>query len=101
MYIYNTTFHIDKAVEPDFMDWLCSYRDSAMATGAFAAARLLTVRSEHMEDGTAAFALHLEAADLSAVRQWAENGEADSLAEIFRRWPQRAVAFSTLLEELC
>lgn len=100
MYIYNTTFHLDKAIEPEFGPWLRTYRDKALASGLFYSARILAVRSDHMEEGVTAFALHLEASDNDRVGRWTAGIEAECLPEVFSRWPQRAVAFSTLLEEI-
>lgn len=100
MYIYNTTFHLDKAIEPEFGPWLRTYRDKALASGLFDSARILAVRSDHMEEGVTAFALHLEASDNDRVGRWTAGIEAECLPEVFSRWPQRAVAFSTLLEEI-
>ena len=100
MYIYNTTFHLDKTVEPEFGAWLRDYRGKALATGLFESVRILAVRSEHMEEGVTAYALHLETSDNDNIGKWTAGIEADCLPEIFSRWPQRAVAFSTLLEEI-
>ncbi len=100
MDIYNTTFHLDKILEVEFGAWLRDYRAKALATGLFDTARILAVRSDHMEEGVTARALHLETSDNGNVERWVSDVETHCLSEIFRRWPQRVVAFSTLLEEI-
>lgn len=97
MILYNTTFHIDSAIEDVFIAWLKSRYIGQASTHGFRQP-LLTRLINQLEPGCTSYALHLRTELPSLVKQW-EDGEKISLTqEMFCLWGERALSFSTTME---
>ncbi len=99
MILYNTSFHIDSTIESDFLSWLKSaVIEQSLANGFHSPvlSRLLTA----VEPGCSSFALHFQADDQSVVERWESEGRRKIMEDMFNRWGERALAFSTPMEIL-
>lgn len=100
MILYNTTFHIDRSIRSDFMAWVKerfipeAVKDHALSDPMLT--RILTV----VEPDAETFALHLYADDRADVDRWERTSGQALLSEMFKRWGERALAFSTPMEIL-
>lgn len=101
MLIYNTTFGIDAAIENEFIEWLrAEFIPSAVADGEyFTDPELFRVEAEH-EPGVTSLALHLRAASREDIATWYADHGSRLFDAILKRWPSRAVFFSTTLSAL-
>ena len=99
MIIYNTSFHVEDKHERDFLHWIKSiYVPKALEAGLVRPmlARLVNC----VEPGCCTYALHLEAADMDAVRRWESGGRNELLQDMAARWGYGVLAFSTPMEKV-
>lgn len=94
MILYNTTFHVDSTIEPEFLDWL---KDIfvAQALNAGFSSPMLARLAIAVEEGCSSFALHLYADSLDHVARWEEADRCRLLGEAYNRWGERVLSFST------
>lgn len=99
MYLYNTTFAIDRDIESSVIDWLTSeYIPSAVADGFFTAPDILSVINN--DPDVRSVAVHLYTDDLSNIDNWYADHGARLFASVIERWQGKVVFFSTTLESL-
>lgn len=97
MILYNTTFHLDSAIESDFLAWLQN-EFIPVATRSGMTDPLLCRLSDHIEPGCAAFALHLYAPSADEVDRWRSGAQGRLMTDMATKWRERALAFSTQME---
>lgn len=97
MILYNTTFHIDSAIDREFTDWLKS-RFIADALSFGFVKPMVTRLINQVEPGCNSYALHLNANDISTVEKWEADSKMKLMQEMFGVWGERALAFSTPME---
>lgn len=97
MTIINTTFVIERSLEPEFMKWLKEvYVPAAMATGLFVSSRIAKVLSN--EDPLAvSLACELVCDSLSEGVRWHDNTAVLLRDDMTARWGNRALFFTTYL----
>lgn len=101
MIILNTTFHIHASLLRPFTDWLrAEYISAAVASGSFAAPRLVRVLGGKEEDPEGiSVALSMEAPALAAAKKWHDGPQATLLRERMRSvFGKDAVFFTTYLQ---
>ncbi len=98
MYIYNTTFGVDPALETEFFNWLnAEFIPASVADGEyFTAPELFKVITNDPENN--AFALHMRAAATDDINRWYADHGARLFDYIMQRWGGRVVYFTTTLE---
>lgn len=99
MYIFNTTFAAEPAVEKELIEWLHGELiPSATVEGDyFTAPELMRVLSQ---DENNPLALHMRAQTLDDIRLWYEDHGSRLFDYVQQRWGGRVVFFSTTLEVL-
>lgn len=101
MIILNTTFHIHASLLRPFSDWLRSeYISAAVASGSFAAPRLVRVLGGKEDDPEGiSLALSMEAPALAAAKRWHDGPQATLLREKMRlAFGSETVFFTTYLQ---
>lgn len=98
MIIYNVTVNIDDSVHDEWLHWMRSVHiPDVLATGLFSGNRMLRVMSQEESGGTT-YSIQYSFASMEDFqryeREFAEKLRADAL----RRYPNKFVAFRTLLE---
>ncbi len=98
MLLYNTTFGIDTTIEAEFVEWLrAEFIPTAIADGEyFTAPELFRVEAQ-TEPGVTSLALHLRAKSRDDISTWYADHGSRLFDDILKRWPSRAVFFSTTL----
>lgn len=97
MILFNTTFHLDATIEPEFLTWLKVEFIPAAITAGFDKP-LLSRIIDNIELGCAAFALQFFAPSMSEVNDWRAGRLCELIATMSTRWKDRALAFSTPME---
>lgn len=99
MYLYNTTFGIDPAIEQEFFTWLYNeFIPASTADGEyFSQPELFRVLTG--EPGNNTFALHMRAADIDDINRWYADHGSRLFNDLIQRWHGRAVYFTTTLEQ--
>lgn len=97
MYIYNTTFGVDPALEKEFLEWLASefIAVSTVDGEYFHDPELFKVQTGDPQNNT--FALHLRADDIDDINRWYADHGARLFDHLMSRWGGRVVYFTTTL----
>lgn len=100
MIVYNTTFHADRSVEKDFLDWLKrEFVPRAVECGRLSEPRLMLVMNAAESDGTN-YSLQFRVADMETLEAWYGDTGCDLVELLSRTFGDRVAGFSTLLEEM-
>lgn len=97
MILYNTTFHIDSAIDSDFIAWLKKNFIAAATDHGFERA-MLTRLIDRVEPGCTSYALHLYADGAELVDRWETDKAQLLMQEMYDKWGERALAFPTAME---
>lgn len=97
MIIYNTSFHVISTIEAEFLEWI---KDNVIPTSVRFGFRqpLLTRLLTSVDVGCSAFALQFMANDISYVEHWEAESRQIIMTDMYKRWGENALAFSTIME---
>ena len=100
MFIYNTTFHIDRECYNDFVAWLRDvYIPVTVRHGALSEPRLARIIVDEKEKGENV-ALQFFVARLEDLSRW-YSAHGDALSKELRdKFGRRVVGFSTIMEHI-
>ena len=104
MYLYNTTFAIDTAIEAEVIMWLKDrFIPEALEDGYFIneAPSGDIFRVLGGEPGVTSIAVHLYCDSIENIKDWYADRGSGLFSYILERWNQRVMFFSTTLECLC
>lgn len=97
MILFNTTFHLDATIEPEFLSCLkAEFIPAGISAGLDKP--LLCRIVDNIEPGCAAFALQFFAPSMSEVDAWRAGSFHALITTMSTRWKDRALAFSTPME---
>ena len=97
MILFNTTFHLDATIQPEFLTWLkLEFIPTAISSGLDKP--LLCRIVDNIEPGCAAFALQFFVTSMSEVDKWRAGRLCELIAAMSTRWKDCALAFSTPME---
>ncbi|MCM1505202.1 MAG: DUF4286 family protein [Muribaculum sp.] len=99
MIVVNTTFHVETAVEREWVAWIhATYLAMAVATGVMYSPLFMRIRS-HVEGGTA-YALQMQAESESDAERWLDDIQPKLLTEMYSHWGERVLYFTTIMDEV-
>lgn len=100
MLIFNTTLHVDDAIQDQFIVYLKTvYIPQALESGLLSQPALAKIDRQHEESGVS-YALQFKTQDIDSLNKWAEQtGEPLSL-DMNKRFGTRVGGFVTLLDEI-
>lgn len=99
MYLYNTTFAVDRTLEDAVIDWLSrSFVPSGIDEGYFVGPQLLRVLGG--EPDVTSLAVHFYAETIEQIELWYADHGSRLFSEVLERWENRVLFFSTTLELL-
>ncbi len=100
MIIYNTTFHIDKSVLDEAVDFLkLVYLPQASASG-FLTNPLLRKILHETEDEGVNFSIQFHVKNIDTLNYWMENEGRALHQKLVTKFGNKVAGFSTLLEEI-
>lgn len=100
MIIYNITFHVEKDLQQDFLDFLhLQYIPFATQSKEMTAPRLARVFGHTEEEGYS-YALELKAKDISILEKWHQTHGKELQTMLQQRFEQRVLCFATLLQHI-
>ena len=100
MYILNTTFHVHKSVDSEFKKWVrTEYIPSAINPRKLTQAGFARLMLEVQED-CSSYAISLKATSLEDAVDWYDNSGAELRRELYARFGEKVVFFTTCMEEL-
>lgn len=100
MIVYNTTFHIHKEILGECLDYLkTSYIPKAMNSGFLHNPYLRRILSSENEEGES-YSIQFHAKNIDTLNYWLQNEGAVLQQGLVKRFKERIVGFTTLLEEI-
>lgn len=100
MIVYNTTFHIHKDIVEECLEYLKnSYIPKASASGILHSPCLRRILDSRNEEGES-FSVQFHTSDVASLNDWARREGAALQQELVRRYKEKVVGFSTLLEDI-
>lgn len=100
MIIYNTTYQIESSVLNDTLSWMrSSLIPSIVADGTLSNPRMLRVIVDEAEMGHC-YSLQFDVLDEDTLLDWFESAGNELLSAISKRYGQKVLGFTTLLEVL-
>ena len=100
MIVYNTTFHIERDILDESLEYLKkSYIPQAIASGFLHQACLRRVMQTEPEDGIS-FSVQFHVKNVDTLNFWLENEGRLLHQNLVRRFGHKVAGFSTLLEEI-
>lgn len=98
MFLVNTTFLVADGLEDEWVDWAYGvYVPAAVADGG-RCTLLMRILSPQPE--ASSYALQVQWSDAAAASRWRNEYQPVLLDEMARRWQQRVLHFTTLMEEV-
>ncbi len=99
MILINTTFHVESDVEKEWVAWVhATYLALATAEGTALSPLFLKIMSQ-MEGGVG-YAVQVQAGSQSDVDMWLGEMQPKLLSEMYGRWGDKVLFFTTLMEEV-
>ncbi len=100
MILYNTTFHHAPDITADLLNWLrAAFIPCALDFG-FSEPQLTRVILPPTDEAAEAYALSFKCSDCDFIHKWESSDGAELLSDMFQRWGEYALAFSTPMEIL-
>ncbi len=100
MFIYNTTFHIDRECYSDFVAWLRNvYIPVTVQHGALSEPRLARIIVDEKEKGENV-ALQFFVAGLEDLSRWYSAHGEELNQELREKFGRRVAGFSTIMEHI-
>lgn len=101
MILLNTSFHIVKPIEPEFLAWLNDTYLPALEKDPRLTRVTASEMLSHVEPDTASYCVQAFAPDLPTARDWLDNVSAPLLSALMRRFgPDRLVFLTSLMQTL-
>lgn len=100
MIVYNTTFHIHKDVLNECLEYLKSkYIPKAAESGHLQDPMLRRILNSENEEGES-FSVQFHTKDITTLNSWAQNIGAELQQDLVKRFKDKVIGFSTLLEDI-
>lgn len=100
MTLLNTSFHLDSVFRDEFLSWINDvYKPAILSSGNFSDflfARIL----EEVGQGVDAYCFQCRSVSESEAKDWRDNEGGKLMSSFARRFPERVVYFTTLMEIL-
>lgn len=98
MVLLNTTFHVHKSVEQQFIDWVHhTYIQQAMSSGLFTDPIVSRILIETDPEGTS-YAVQLRASSHEAAGLWHDNEAGRMKNALAEKYGERILHFTTFME---
>lgn len=99
MIVVNTTFHVEAAVEREWVAWIhATYLAIAASTGIIFSPLFLRIRSQ--VEGGVAYAVQMQTESESDAERWLDEMQPKLLAEMYSHWGERVLYFTTVMDEV-
>ncbi len=100
MIIYNTTYHVDDAIEARFVEYVRQvFIGKALQAEVLSQPRLARIVDHSGERGVS-YSLQFNVADVDVLTTWLETHGEMLNEELFSQFGQQVAGFVTLLEEV-
>ncbi|MDE5989118.1 MAG: DUF4286 family protein [Duncaniella sp.] len=100
MIIINTTFHVEKSIESSFCQWVREeYVPSALSSGLLSSPVFSRIMIEVQED-CSSFAVSFKTRSIEDAVLWHDGAGADLRQTLHSRFGEKALFFSTYMDEM-
>ena len=100
MIIINTTYHVSRMVEKEWLNWVNNiYLPKVISTGILQNSRLLRVFVEK-EENAEVYALQFEVENFERLEYWSDHYSRELKNEMSDIFAERVLGFTTVMETL-
>lgn len=100
MIVYNTTFHLEKDIHDECLEYLkTKYIPSAVASGSLQAPLLLRVMHTADDEGFS-YSVQFRVKDTDTLNEWLRKEGSALQQALVKRFGHQIAGFTTLLEEV-
>lgn len=99
MIVANTTFHVESSIEREWVAWVhATYLAIAQSSGVHC--RLLFLKIMSQMEGGVGYAVQVHVDSESDIDKWLNEVQPKLLAEMHGCWGEKALFFTTLMQEV-
>lgn len=98
MIIINTTFHLDKSLQEEFLEYMQQkFIPLSTKSGILSSARLARVFGREDDEGLS-YAIEFQAADIEQLEKWNKEESKEVYNTLMETFKERLVGFSTVMQ---
>ncbi len=98
MIVFNTTFHVEKEIQEDFVEYMLQhYIPMCTRSGLLTSPRLARVYGKEEDEGHS-YAMEFTVADIVALERWNANESQAIHAPLLEKFKEKLIGFSTIMQ---
>ena len=100
MIVFNTTFHVEAALQEEFVEYMLAvFIPGATRSGLLTSPRLARVFGEEGGEGHS-YAMEFTAVDLAALERWNSKESQQVVTPLLEKFKEKVVGFSTVMQTI-
>lgn len=100
MIVFNTTFHVEPAVQEEFVEYMLQhYIPACTRSGLLTCPRLAQVFGKEPDEG-ASYAIEFTTTDLYTLERWNTEESSSVHAPLLNKFKEKIAGFSTVLQTI-
>ena len=100
MIVFNTTFHVDEAIQDDFIEYMLQeFIPMSTKSGLLTYPRLARIFGKEEDEGLS-FAMEFKVADIVAMEKWNAEESKNVFNPLMERFKDKLIGFSTLMQTI-
>ena len=100
MIVFNTTFHVDEAIQDDFIEYMVHvFIPMSTRSGLLSSPRLARIFGKEEDEGLS-FAMEFEVADIVMMEKWNAEESKYVFNPLMVMFKEKVIGFSTLMQTI-
>ena len=100
MIVFNTTFHVDEAIQDDFIEYMVHvFIPMSTRSGLLSSPRLARIFGKEEDEGLS-FAMEFQVADIVVMEKWNAEESKNVFNPLMERFKEKLIGFSTLMQTI-
>jgi hypothetical protein len=100
MIVFNTTFHVEKEIQEDFVEYMLQYFiPMSTKSGLLMSPRLARVFGKEEDEGHS-YAMEFIAADIVTLERWNADESQAIYAPLLEKFKEKLIGFSTIMQTI-
>lgn len=100
MVLVNTTFHVDTGLDDEWTEWAHAVYIATASSAGYRHPLLMRLCSREEDSPGTTYALQIQCDGPREASDWLDKLQPGLLQEAARRWSQRVLHFTTVMEEV-
>ncbi len=100
MIVFNTTFHIDKTLQKEFVEYMLQkFIPMSTKSGILTSARLARVFGSN-EDEDLSYAMEFKVSDIERLERWRREESKEVYDPLIKKFKDKLIGFSTVMQTI-